>query len=30
MTWLSIIIAGTLTYLTRMTMITLVSRDIRR
>ena len=28
MTWLSIIIAGTLTYLTRMTMIVLVRRDL--
>jgi len=28
MTWLSIIIAGVLTYLTRMTMIALVSRDM--
>ena len=28
MTWLSIIIAGTLTYFTRMTMIALVSRDM--
>ena len=28
MTWLSIIIAGILTYLTRMTMIALVSRDM--
>ena len=27
MTWLSIIIAGILTYFTRMTMIALVSRD---
>ena len=27
MTWLSIIIAGILTYFTRMTMVTLVSRD---
>ena len=27
MTWLSIIIAGVLTYFTRMTMITLVDRD---
>ena len=28
MTWLSIIIAGILTYFTRMTMIALVSRDV--
>ena len=28
MTWLSIIIAGILTYLTRMTMIVLVRRDL--
>ena len=28
MTWLSIIIAGVLTYLTRMTMIALVSREM--
>tara|TARA_Y100001970_G_scaffold32734_1_gene40595 strand:- start:1125 stop:1439 length:315 start_codon:yes stop_codon:yes gene_type:complete len=28
MTWLSIIIAGILTYLTRMTMIALISRDM--
>jgi branched-subunit amino acid transport protein len=28
MTWLSIIVAGVLTYLTRMTMIALVSRDM--
>ena len=28
MTWLSIIIAGALTYLTRMTMIALVSREM--
>ena len=28
MTWLSIIIAGTLTYFTRMTMIALVSKDM--
>ncbi len=28
MTWLSIIIAGILTYFTRMTMIALVSRDM--
>ena len=28
MTWLSIIIAGILTYLSRMTMIALVSRDM--
>jgi branched-subunit amino acid transport protein len=28
MTWLSIIIAGILTYFTRMTMITLVNRDM--
>ena len=28
MTWLSIIIAGILTYLTRMTMIALVSREM--
>ena len=28
MTWLSIIIAGTLTYLTRMTMIALINRDM--
>ncbi len=28
MTWLSIIIAGVLTYFTRMTMIALVSRDM--
>ena len=28
MTWLSIIIAGILTYFTRMTMIVLVSRDM--
>ena len=28
MTWLSIIIAGILTYLTRMTMIALVRRDL--
>ena len=28
MTWLSIIIAGMLTYFTRMTMIALVSRDM--
>ncbi len=28
MTWLSIIIAGTLTYFTRMTMIALVNRDM--
>ena len=28
MTWLSIIIAGILTYLTRMTMIALVDRDM--
>ena len=28
MTWLSIIAAGNLTYLTRMTMITLISRDM--
>ena len=28
MTWLSIIIAGILTYFTRMTMIALVSRDL--
>jgi len=28
MTWLSIIIAGILTYFTRMTMVTLVSRDM--
>ena len=28
MTWLSIIVAGILTYFTRMTMITLVNRDI--
>ena len=28
MTWLSIIIAGILTYITRMTMIALVSRDM--
>ena len=28
MTWLSIITAGILTYLTRMTMIALVSRDM--
>ena len=28
MTWFSIIIAGVLTYLTRMTMIALVSRDM--
>ena len=28
MTWLSIIIAGVLTYLTRMTMIVLVRRDM--
>ena len=28
MTWLSIIVAGILTYLTRMTMVTLVSRDM--
>ena len=27
MTWLSIIVAGVLTYFTRMTMITLVDRD---
>ena len=28
MTWLSIIIAGIITYFTRMTMIALVSRDV--
>ncbi len=28
MTWLSITIAGMITYLTRMTMITLISRDM--
>ena len=28
MTWLSIIIAGILTYFTRMTMIALISRDM--
>ena len=28
MTWLSIIVAGILTYFTRMTMIALVSRDM--
>ena len=28
MTWLSIIIAGILTYFTRMTMVALVSRDM--
>jgi branched-subunit amino acid transport protein len=28
MTWLSVIVAGVLTYLTRMTMIALVSRDM--
>ena len=28
MTWLSVIIAGILTYLTRMTMVTLVNRQI--
>tara|TARA_Y100001970_G_C14213295_1_gene848167 strand:+ start:1563 stop:1874 length:312 start_codon:yes stop_codon:yes gene_type:complete len=28
MTWLSIIIAGIITYLTRMTMVTLVDRDL--
>ena len=28
MTWLSIAVAGILTYLTRMTMVTLVSRDM--
>ena len=28
MTWLSIILAGILTYFTRMTMITLVNRDM--
>ena len=28
MTWLSIVIAGVLTYFTRMTMIALVSRDM--
>ena len=28
MTWLSIIIAGIITYLTRMTMVALVSRDM--
>jgi len=28
MSWLSITIAGIITYLTRMTMITLISRDI--
>jgi|TARA_B110000008_G_scaffold241859_1_gene249919 branched-subunit amino acid transport protein len=28
MTWLSIIVAGLLTYFTRMTMITLVKRDM--
>ena len=28
MTWLSIIVAGVLTYFTRMTMITLVNRDM--
>ena len=28
MTWLSIIIAGVLTYLTRMTMIVLIDRDM--
>jgi len=28
MTWLSIIVAGILTYFTRMTMVTLVSRDM--
>ena len=28
MTWLSIIIAGILTYLTRMTMIVLIDRDM--
>ena len=28
MTWLSIIIAGILTYLTRMTMIALINRDM--
>ena len=28
MTWLSIIVAGILTYLTRMTMVALVSRDM--
>tara|TARA_B100001057_G_scaffold389805_1_gene397636 strand:- start:294 stop:608 length:315 start_codon:yes stop_codon:yes gene_type:complete len=28
MTWLSIIIAGILTYLTRMTMIALINRDL--
>ena len=28
MTWLSIIVAGILTYFTRMTMITLVNRDL--
>ena len=28
MTWLSVIIAGILTYFTRMTMIALVSRDM--
>ena len=28
MTWLSIIVAGILTYFTRMTMITLVNRDM--
>tara|TARA_Y100001935_G_C17273166_1_gene493127 strand:+ start:1265 stop:1576 length:312 start_codon:yes stop_codon:yes gene_type:complete len=28
MTWLSIFIAGTLTYLTRMTMIALVNKDM--
>ena len=28
MTWFSILIAGILTYLTRMTMIALVSRDM--
>ncbi len=28
MTWLSIVIAGILTYFTRMTMIALVSRDM--
>ena len=28
MTWLSVIIAGILTYITRMTMITLVDRNV--
>ena len=28
MTWLSIIVAGILTYFTRMTMVALVSRDM--